>query len=60
MKTRKFNVYCKWNGYDQILEITLFDGEKANRETFVKEVRRLNQDDWELETIIYSWSLIEE
>ena len=57
---RKFLVHCWWNGYTQTHEIPLFDGEKANAETFIPEVRRLNDDYFGLETRIYSWSLMED
>ena len=60
MKERKFNVHCWWNGYDQTHEITLYEDEKANVETFTKEVRRLNSDEIGCMTKIYAWSLIEE
>ena len=60
MKTRKFNVHCWWNGYDQTHDVILYEGEKANIETFAREVQRLNGDENGCSTIIYSWSLIEE
>lgn len=56
---RRFQVHYRWNGYDKTAQITLSDGESANPEMFIPIVRRLNDDTFGCETVIYSWSLIE-
>jgi hypothetical protein len=56
---RRFHVHYRWNGYDKTAQITLSDGELTCEEAFIPIVRRLNNDEFGLQTFIYSWSLIE-
>lgn len=59
METRKFLVHYMYNGIESTQTFTT--SQKANEETFKWFVRCWYADgDKNLQTIIYSWSLIEE
>lgn len=59
METRKFLVHYRYNGKDGTHSFTTYG--KVNEETFKNLVRSwYNDGDKHLQTIIYSWSLIEE
>lgn len=59
MEKRKFLVHYRYNGKEH--NQVFITSEKANEETFKRLVRSwYTNGDKNLQTIIYSWSLIEE
>ena len=57
---REFLVHYRWNGYDRTEVFTLNHSQKANPETFKELALAKENDSWGMETIIHSWSLIEQ